>query len=131
MSRYRCNSCQGEYDDVSASGVPYFHVCPPVTVVSVKDDQGVARELPLRALVGITLAADDQDRLARIAAGADPAKVYVERARRDAPRKDARDETTLRREGARGEIRVLTADGKGRTAIAAAPPAMEPVDDAP
>jgi hypothetical protein len=30
MTRYRCKGCQGEYDDVGADGVAYFHTCPPL-----------------------------------------------------------------------------------------------------
>ena len=30
MSRYRCNSCRGEYSPVCSDGAAYFHVCPPV-----------------------------------------------------------------------------------------------------
>lgn len=29
----RCLSCGGTYDPISADGVPYFHVCPPITAV--------------------------------------------------------------------------------------------------
>ena len=35
MSRKRCESCQGEYHDVGADGMLYFHVCPPITRVQV------------------------------------------------------------------------------------------------
>lgn len=38
MARKRCNSCQGEYDDVGADGLLYFHSCPPVTRVRVTRD---------------------------------------------------------------------------------------------
>jgi len=131
MSRFRCNTCRGEYDDVGADGVPYFHTCPPVVVVLIKDDAARVREKPLRALEGIQLVESSTARDAAIAAGADPAKVWVEISRREAPRKDARDETTLRREGARGEVRVIKAEGRGRTEIAAPATNQEPVDDAP
>lgn len=36
MTRFRCNACQGEYDDISADGVEYRHTCPPVTEASVE-----------------------------------------------------------------------------------------------
>lgn len=31
MTRYRCTSCQGEYDDPDEFGYLYFHVCPQGT----------------------------------------------------------------------------------------------------
>jgi len=131
MSRFRCNTCRGEYDDVGADGVLYFHSCPPVTLVAVTDDKDQARELPLRALAGITLVASAEARADAIKADADPSSVYIERARRAAPRKDARDERTLRREGEKGERRILYAEGKGRTEIRSGVVTDEPVDDAP
>jgi hypothetical protein len=47
MSRFRCNVCQGEYDDILSDGMIYFHVCPPITVVVVRLPSGEERELPL------------------------------------------------------------------------------------
>ena len=38
MARLRCNICQGEYDDVGADGVPYFHACPPIARVRIRRD---------------------------------------------------------------------------------------------
>ncbi len=35
MTRWRCNSCQGTYEDLSADGVPYYHACPPLTLTYV------------------------------------------------------------------------------------------------
>lgn len=131
MSRHRCNSCQGEYDDIGADGVAYFHACPPVVIVRVRDDAGVERTRPLRAFTGIALVASDAARAAAIAAGADPTTVYVELARRTAPRAGARDENTLRREGEGGKIRVLKASGTGTTAIASPVVVEEPIADAP
>lgn len=129
MSRYRCLSCLGEYDDVGRDGVSYHHVCPPVIVVRARTDTGTTVERPLRGYRGIQLATDDADRTARIAASADPATVYVELARWTAPRRDARDETTLRREGRDGATRVLRAEGKGRVEIAPGEESVRPVAD--
>ena len=38
MTRFRCDTCGGEYDDTAADGTPYAHVCPPVTRVRVRRD---------------------------------------------------------------------------------------------
>ena len=32
MPHYRCNSCQGEYDDPTPDGYRYFHMCPQFRV---------------------------------------------------------------------------------------------------
>lgn len=40
MNRLRCNTCLGEYDDVSPDGFRYFHVCPPVPAVLVQHQDG-------------------------------------------------------------------------------------------
>lgn len=125
----RCNTCKGEYADVGADGVPYFHACPPVIVVKTKDNIGTVREEPLRALAAFTLVQTNAERQALIAAGVDAATIRLEMGRRTAPRKDARDERTLRRDGARGETRVLVSEGRGVTEIADATPPELPVDD--
>jgi hypothetical protein len=40
MSRWRCNTCGGEYEDVTPDGYLYFHVCPPIPVHKVKKPDG-------------------------------------------------------------------------------------------
>jgi hypothetical protein len=35
MARLRCDTCAGVYDDVSADGVAYFHVCPPLSAAEI------------------------------------------------------------------------------------------------
>jgi ssDNA-binding Zn-finger/Zn-ribbon topoisomerase 1 len=40
MTKYRCNTCGGEYDDVQPDGTLYFHVCPPIPVHKVKRPDG-------------------------------------------------------------------------------------------
>jgi len=129
MSRFRCNSCQGEYDDVAAGGVLYFHACPPVTLVRVRLDSGIEDERPLRAWRGFTIASSDAQKAALVDAGGTAALIVVELARADAPRAGARDENTLRRGGAHGEIRVMKAEGRGRAPIPALPDPAAPVDD--
>jgi hypothetical protein len=40
MSRWKCNTCGGEYEDVTPDGYLYFHVCPPVPAHKVKKPNG-------------------------------------------------------------------------------------------
>lgn len=40
MSRWRCNTCGGEYDDLLPDGTRHFHACPPVPVHKVKRPDG-------------------------------------------------------------------------------------------
>lgn len=40
MSRVRCNTCNGEYDDVGVDGMRYFHACPPVPAALVQHLDG-------------------------------------------------------------------------------------------
>jgi hypothetical protein len=131
MSRYRCNTCQGEYEDVGPDGMAYFHVCPPVTLVRVRFEDGSELEQPLRAFKGLTIAADQAAKVALMRDGVPPHTIVIELARRAARRKDARDENTLRREGDKGERRILKAEGRGRTGIVIVALPEEPVDDAP
>lgn len=32
MSKWRCNSCEGEYSDTTPQGAPYFHACSPEVI---------------------------------------------------------------------------------------------------
>lgn len=129
--RLRCNTCRGEYDDTSADGIAYFHVCPPVVLVRARFDDGTIGTSPLRAYRGLTIAPDQAAKDALVAGGTPGVDIVVELARRTAPRLDARDENTLRRDGKAGELRVLKAEGTGTTAIAPAPAPPAPVADAP
>ena len=36
MAFLRCSVCNGKYRDVQSDGMAYAHVCPPVTVLTVK-----------------------------------------------------------------------------------------------
>lgn len=42
MTRYRCTSCKGEYDDPGFHGYRYFHVCPEDTLFP--RDENVAHD---------------------------------------------------------------------------------------
>lgn len=45
----QCNACQGIYETVSADGVPYFHVCAPISAVAVERN-GKAILVPVAAV---------------------------------------------------------------------------------
>ena len=34
--RVECQSCHGTYDTLSADQVPYYHACPPLSVVEIR-----------------------------------------------------------------------------------------------
>ncbi len=45
MSRYRCNSCWGTYEDISRDGVAYFHACAPLTHTIIRLADGTEARL--------------------------------------------------------------------------------------
>lgn len=100
MARLRCISCQGEYDDVGADGVPYFHACPPIARVRIRRD-------------GQALTVDLADLL--------PTDERIADVTRERP--DRRDENTARAGGEEeldritGRRRKLRARGRGVTVI--------------
>jgi hypothetical protein len=118
MARVRCNACNGEYDTVDGRGIPYFHACPPLTLVRVIR-LGAEQDIPLADLQPsdqVTVINKDGKRLARADAmqpdDERDSDRYVERA-------DARDENqfvTFQDEFGRAFTRPLK-DGPGRTAI--------------
>ena len=57
MSRFRCLTCLGEYEDVLPDGNLYFHACPPATKKQVKLLDQTITTLPLATAlpVGATL----------------------------------------------------------------------------
>ena len=44
MARFRCLNCGGEYEQQSPDGVPYYHVCPPLSEPEI--EAGVDRSEP-------------------------------------------------------------------------------------
>jgi hypothetical protein len=131
MARLRCNTCQGEYDDVSDDGVPYFHACPPVTRVRVKRD-GEASTVDL----GDVRPTDT----VRVRRGDQELEVRVDELQRDdqrvgdvtRERLDRRDENTARAGGdedldrTTGRRRRIRARGRGVTVIDDAGPRSAP-----
>lgn len=64
MSRYRCNACAGEYDDVQADGTLYAHVCPEQRVVDSTPEELLAGK-PAVQLVAIANRRDETLRVIR------------------------------------------------------------------
>ena len=100
MTRRRCNTCNGEYETQNPDGSDYYHACPPRRVLRVQHQDGTRETI----LPGQLLQTDT---------------VLRELLR---PRPNFRDENTLRREGARNEVRVIKAEGTGATDIPPANP---------
>jgi len=92
----RCRACDGVYNTAGADGADYFHVCALVRWVRVRHQDGTRETVrPGQVEAGDVVLRD----------------VYR-------PRLNHRDENTARREGARGEIRVLKAEGLGAADVA-------------
>lgn len=49
MSHFRCDGCQGEYEDVGPLGDSYAHVCPPILELAITR-AGAALFVPLAEL---------------------------------------------------------------------------------
>jgi hypothetical protein len=93
MGWKRCNTCNGLFNTQNADGSDYYHACPPRRVLRVQHADGTRETI----LPGQLL----------------PDDIVLRELLR--PRPNARDENTLRRDGARGEIRVIKAEGLGVT----------------
>lgn len=113
MGRKRCRSCRCEYLDPQADGLLYFHVCPPDVSLRALLEDGTTITQPLAAFAGFELVATVADKRKRIDEGADAATIAIVLARIETPRANHRDENTLRREGEKGETRVLKHEGDG------------------
>lgn len=93
MAWKECNTCHGRFNTQNPDGSDYYHACPPRRVLRVQHADGTRDTiLPSQLL---------------------PDDIVLRELFR--PRPNFRDENTLRREGARGEIRVLRAEGLGVT----------------
>lgn len=113
MAKQECVGCGGIYQPIQGDGSTYFHVCPPAIVVTLAALDGSEHERALEQLAGVELVPDRATYDRRILEGALPAQLAIEKSRRQAARAGHRDENTLRREGERGEIRVLRSEGAG------------------
>lgn len=122
----RCKACGGVYDQLGSDGVPYYHVCPPITLVAVQRD-GTAQRVPLPEL-----RPTDSVRVQR---GADRVTTTVAAQQRDdhrigdslAERPNKRDERPRRRVKNGRVISEPTADGDGVDDVAIAEPTPEDV----
>jgi hypothetical protein len=102
MARKECNTCHGTYEEKNPDGSDYYHVCPPRRLLRVQHADGTRETIPPSQLVETDIVLRELLR----------------------PRPNFRDENTLRREGARGEVRVIKAVGLG---VSDAPP-IDPDD---
>lgn len=108
----RCKACGGVYEPIGSDGVPYYHICPPVTLVAVQRD-GKAQRVPLPEL----LPSDS----VRVQRGPDKVTVTVDAlqpgdhrvgdSERERPNK--RDETPRRRVRSGRVVSEPTAEGAG------------------
>lgn len=118
MARVRCNACGGDYDPVGRDGVRYFHVCPPLEIVTVADGLGVVSEIALGTDHGKIIVRTDEERRE---AEKDPrvvGNVVVERARRLELREGHRDENPQPGDLPRGaKVRPIVAEGAGVTPV--------------
>jgi len=113
-----CNTCGGEYDSVQRDGSTYFHVCPPQLLVRAELHDGRIEERPVEGWRGIELVPDAATRAELVAAGRLVTEIAIARSDRAAERADHRDENTLRREGVKGETRVVKSEGRGARQVA-------------
>jgi hypothetical protein len=117
MALVKCNTCGAEYRTVQRDGASYFHVCPPQIIVRARKEDGTEIEQPLEQFAGLTIVENRQQRDELVNSNVDPATIVLELRRRTVRRADHRDENTRRRDGDRGEIRVLRSEGKGVTVL--------------
>lgn len=115
MTYQQCNACLGEYDDTSADGAPYFHVCPPLERVKILRDDGT-ETIGLRSeFTDLVLVESQAAKDQAVEAGANAATIAIVLRRRFLERPDHRDENTLRwQEDPQGRRRrILKAEGAG------------------
>lgn len=122
----RCRACSGVYEPTGSDGVPYYHVCPPITLVAVQRD-GKAQRVPLAEL-------QPTDSV-RVQRGADRVTTSVAAQQRDdhrigdslLERPNKRDERPRRRVKNGRVISEPTAEGDGVEDVAVAEPTPEDV----
>jgi len=127
----QCQACMGVYEAIGDDGLPYFHVCPPITCAVVKRNGRVGL-VPIARL-------QDTD-LVRVQRGADVVEVAVSDLLPDDQRIGDR---TIDRPSGRDEnlevfvntqrqrITRIKAEGLGTVDVAPDQPARLPVLDAP
>jgi len=116
----QCNTCKGIYEPMGLDGVPYYHVCPPITVVAVLRD-GVTQFVPLADLkpADIVVARRGDD-LVRVAV-ADLLPTDLRLGDGHAPRPNARDETPVSTVVGEKVVSVPKAAGLGVKTVTVAP----------
>lgn len=119
MSKFRCNSCQGEYDDRAPGGQDYYHTCPPVTHLRVRRG-GNIHVVPLTDVRPPDEIEVDR---AGVRVWIDPTTMLPGDARLGdttvaRPAGEHRDENTSHYVEVSGKKqRVIKGEGKGRTAV--------------
>lgn len=127
----QCQTCFGVYESFGADGLPYFHVCPPVTCAVVKRDGRVGL-VPLRRLLPTDIV--------RVQRGATVVPVAIADLLPDdqrlgdvsVPRPNGRDENpVVVVDAQRRRVTRIKAEGDGVRDVAPDAPAQLPVLDAP
>ncbi|MGB2711402.1 MAG: hypothetical protein WBC33_07780 [Conexibacter sp.] len=120
--RFRCNECAGEYDDVDAEDVAYFHACPPQMQARVlRAGNWIFVDLAqIQGTDSITVQRGAQ-RLVVLVSGLLPDDVRLDDRFRERPAGRHRDENSPRRRDP-GELdpstrRRIRAIGQGRTPL--------------
>ena len=117
MARKQCNECHGTYEDIGRDGVPYFHVCPPITLVQVKNQAGVVTVISLEDAHGLAIVGSDKEATDLEKTGVDKASIVVDLGRQTQPRPNGRDENPKPRDPFSTAPRVAKADGAGATTL--------------
>jgi len=109
--RIRCKCCLGEYDDVLADGMRYFHVCPPLSSAELRELlERDELALPDHLARGLA-AAKERDEQFPVPEGA-PTNVERELASWSIPREGHRDENIVA-EGPPNVARAMRSEGAG------------------
>ena len=118
MAKKQCNSCRGIYDDVSADGVPYAHVCAPITFVAIERD-GAAQAVPLTELQPTdVIVVKRGDRAIELpAADVAPDDVRLGDEARERPNKRDENPAPVSRLDAPNTKRAIRAEGDGAKTI--------------
>lgn len=111
----KCNSCGGRYESVLTDGSQYFHSCPPLTPVEIRDHlvKGTIRLRPIDQALLDSAAAEDAKR--PLPAG-EPTRADQVLATIVVERPNKRDENVLGA-GEPGKPAPVRAEGAGITKI--------------
>lgn len=117
MARLHCETCHGEYDDLGADGLRYFHACPPLSPRELReaiDNKTIRLTREQRAQLDAAAKADG----ATPATEGAPTRVELVLASLQIERPDKRDENVASVKA--GSADQSIAAGKGVREVAAA-----------